>query len=230
VDPRLQHRDPERRAQEEVGRLRRHSHAVEYEKPGEEEKREEERPHRELRSVEHRDDEDRGEVVDHRDRGEENLQRQRDAAAQQGEDAQGESDVGGRGDGPAAQRRRIVPVDERVDRGRHGDAPDGADERQRHLPAVAEFAGHDLAFQLESDEEEKDRHEAVVDPEEERLGDREAPQADLRLEGQELLVGRGESRVRDDQGEAHRSHEEEAGQRLFRKDAGKRGRHGDPEE
>ena len=188
VHARFQHRHPEGDGEEEVGRFRGDPHAVEDEKPREEEDREEERADRKLRGIENRDDDDRGEVVDHRDGSEENLQRHRHPAAEEGEHPEGEGDVRRRGNGPATQGGRIVTIDQRVDRGREDDAPEGREEGQDDLLFVGKFARHDLAFQLEPDEEEEDRHEAVVDPEQDGFGNREIADADLGFYGEELLI------------------------------------------
>ena len=134
--------------------------------------------HRELAGVEHRDDHDRGEVVDHRDRGEEDLQRDRDPAAEHGEDAQREGDVGCRGNRPSVHRERVTAVHEGIDPRGNRDAADSRDEGQGDLGGRGKLTEEHLPLQLEADQQEEDRHQAVVDPEQERLLDHPFADAD----------------------------------------------------
>ena len=86
---------------------------------------------RQRRRVEEGDDDDGAEIVDDGERQEEYLQRRRDAGAQQGQHADGEGDVGGGRNGPAAQRDRLAPVDAGIDQRRDEHAADRGDDRQR---------------------------------------------------------------------------------------------------
>ena len=51
-----------------------------------------------------------------------------------------------------------------VDRGGHDHAAERGDDRQGHRPEVAQPAVHDLALDLDADEQEEHRHQGVVDP------------------------------------------------------------------
>ena len=58
---------------------------------------------------------------------------------------------------------------------------DRRDDGEAGDPWIAELAAHDLALDLEADHEEEDRHQPVVDPELQRLGDRQVAGADGEL-------------------------------------------------
>ena len=88
---------------------------------------------RQVVGVEQRDHDDRAEVVDDRDRRQEDLQRRRHARAEQQQDAERERDVGRRRDRPAAQRDRVAAVDRSVDRRRHQHAAERRDRGQHGL-------------------------------------------------------------------------------------------------
>ena len=55
-------------------------------------------------------------------------------------------------------------VEAQVDHRRHHHAAEGRDGWRRRLPAVAQLALHQLALDLQADDEEEQRHQAVVDP------------------------------------------------------------------
>ena len=54
------------------------------------------------------------------------------------------------------------------------------DRRQYRLVEGGQFPGDELAFDLEADEEEEDRHQPIIDPQVQGLGDRAA--ADIEAE------------------------------------------------
>ena len=106
---------------------------------------------------------DREDVVDDRDRQHEQLHARRDAVAEQREHADGERDVR-RGRDRPARRLRCARGDRQEDeRGEHHAAEGGEDGQRRGAP-VAQLAADELAFDLQADDEEEDRHQAVVDP------------------------------------------------------------------
>ena len=71
-----------------------------------------------------------------------------------------------------------------VDQRRHHHAADGRDRRQRRLPTRRQLAAQQLALDLQADQEEEDRHQAVVDPQQQRLVERQRadPHAEPRLQ------------------------------------------------
>ena len=118
----------------------------------------------EVLGVEHRDHRDREQVVDHRQGEQERAQRDRQVGAEHGEDRQGEGDVGGRGDRPAAQRPAAAGRERDVDQRGHDHAADRGGHRQRRPARVAQVAGHELALQLQTGDEEEDGQQPVGRP------------------------------------------------------------------
>ncbi len=114
--------------------------------------------------VEDRDHQDRADVVDDRERQQEQACRRGDAATQHAEDADGEGDVGRHRDPPARGPVTAGRVEGHVERGRHHHAADRRHDRQRGGPGVAQVAVDQLVLDLEPDHEEEDHHQGVVDP------------------------------------------------------------------
>ena len=77
------------------------------------------------------------------------------------EDADGEGDVGGRGDTPAIGRHAPV-VEEEVNQRRSRHATGGAQHRKNRLAERRELPRDDFALDFEADREEEDDHQAVV--------------------------------------------------------------------
>ena len=73
--------------------------------------------------------------------------------------------------------------------GGHRHAGDRADQRQDQAFASCELPTERFALDLQCDEQEEDRHQAIVDPQEQRLGDGEIADTDLQGEIAECLVG-----------------------------------------
>ena len=105
---------------------------------------------------------------------------------------------------------RVVPVERGVDRRGNHHAAERGDRRQRHLAAVGELACDDFALDLEPHQQEEDRHQQVVDPDQQGLVELE--RADLQLDRglQERLVQVEERGVRRDHGEHAGDHEQDA--------------------
>jgi hypothetical protein len=87
-----------------------------------------------------------------------------------------------------------------IDGGRHHETPDRRDHRQRRLPHTCERALAGLALDLEADEQEEDRHQPVVDPMLERLGEADRSDPDLAGQVQQGGVIGFERRIGDQQG------------------------------
>lgn len=115
--------------------------------------------------VERRDDGDRDEVVDDRQREQENPKGGRQELADHGDHGHGERDVGGRGDRPAAQGIRTAGgVDHDEDESGNHHAADRGRDRQGGSTRIAQTPGDELLLQLETDDEEEDRQQAVGCP------------------------------------------------------------------
>ncbi len=148
-----------------------------------------------LLGVEERDDEDRPDVVRDRECREEHLQGVGNPRPQQGQHAQRERDVGRHRHAPA-RRARATGVQRDVDRRRNDHAADRGDNRQRGATKRGQLADDELTLDLESNDEEEDRHERVVDPVLERLLEAEVAHEEARQRMPELVVRGMESGVR----------------------------------
>ena len=126
----------------------------------------------------HRDQGDGAQVVDDGQGQKEDPQRRRQSLAHETEDGQGEGDVCGQGDGPAGIGRPDGAGQQQIDRRRPRHAAQGRQHRRRQLPGIAQFAAHDLVFDLQPHHEEEDRHQPFLDP----VGDRllQPDRADLK--------------------------------------------------
>ena len=160
--------------------------------------------------VEQRDDDDGAEVVEDGERQQEQLERARHPRPQQRQHADGEGDVGGRRNGPAFERDGVAGVDPDVDERRHRHAADGRHCRQRGLAEGRQLAPQQLALDLEADQEEEDRHQAVVDPQQQRLVDRQRADAHAHGRVEEHLVEPRQRRVVEDERGDRRRHQHDA--------------------
>jgi hypothetical protein len=113
--------------------------------------------------VEERDDEDRADVVDDRQGNEKDLERQWYARAQERKDANRERNVGRHRDAPA-RSAGAGRVERRVNPGGHDHAAECASDGEYGVSPRGELSDQHLALDLEADQEEEDRHQAVVDP------------------------------------------------------------------
>ena len=116
------------------------------------------------------DDEQRDDVVDDDDRQQEAAQPVGEARADQGEHAEREGGVGRHRHAPALGRV-VAGVEGEVDRDRDDHPAEGGEHRQGQAAALAQLADVELAPHLEPDDEEEERHQAVVDPVAQVLGD-----------------------------------------------------------
>jgi hypothetical protein len=131
------------------------------------------------------------------------LQRRRCPGSQQGQYTERKGNICGNRDGPASQRLCIAPVAGKVDERRADHSAHCRDHRQRGIRQARQPALDDRALDLEPDEHGEDRHQPVVDPQQQRLGDDETTDLDRNREIQELCIEGLERRVR--QGESDRS-------------------------
>src|SRR5690606_25759036 len=114
--------------------------------------------HVDLVGVEDGDDQQRAQVVDDRQRGEEDAKGKRDAAAEDRQNAKGEGDVGGHRDAPAAEGG-LTEVEQGVDGAGDDHAADGRDDGDGGPLRRGEFADEHLALDLQADDEEEDGHQ-----------------------------------------------------------------------
>jgi len=146
------------------------------------------------RGVEDCDDQQRAEVVDDRQRDQEDLQSLGDARAEDRQRPEREGDVGGHRDAPAVGTA-AAGIEAGVDQRRRHHAPDGGCDRQHRLVPLGQFADEKLALDLESDTEEEDRHQSVVDPVTQVQTQQLLARGNAERDVQDLLVGRRPRRV-----------------------------------
>src|SRR3954454_20441046 len=90
---------------------------------------------------------------------------------------------------PPPPPARAARVDAQVEECGEHHAPGRGDRRQARGAWVAQLAAHELALDLQADDEEEDGHQSVVDPVLQVLGDGEVPDADGQVGGPEVHVG-----------------------------------------
>jgi hypothetical protein len=95
----------------------------------------------------------------------------------------------------------VAPIDGGIDRRRHRHAADRSRHRQCHLRRPRQFALDQLALDLETDQQEEDRHQPVVDPQQQRLAEADAPVVDGELAAEQTLDRRVQRRIGENQGQ-----------------------------
>jgi hypothetical protein len=138
-------------------------------------------------AVGERDHQQRDHVVDDDDRQHEAAQAVGEARPDQGEHPEGEGGVGRHRDAPPL-RRPLARVEGQVDGDRHRHPAEGGEHRQGQATALAQLADVELAADLEPDDEEEERHQAVVDPLAKVLGDARVPDPDRERRRPDALV------------------------------------------
>ena len=214
VDPRLEHGHPQHQPHEEVRRHRSRPRQIEDREPGNRPNGDTERHPGQLRGVEQRDDHDRPEIVEDGHRDQENLQAPRDTGAEERQDTQRERNVGGRRYRPAAAANGVCSVEPPVERGGGGHAASRSEGREHDLSGIDQLALDHLPLDLESDQEEEHGHQAVVDPQDQRLGECERTNPDLDRRSEQRLVEAFGARVGEDEPGGRRQHEQDAARRL----------------
>jgi hypothetical protein len=171
--------------------------------------RERERDQRKLVGIEDRDHDDGHQGVDDGERQQKRLEQSRHRA-----DPDREADIGGPGDRPAAQGFGAAQVQRHIDGGRHHEAADRRNHRQRRLTQARERALAGLALDLETEQQKEDRHQAVVDPMLERLGEADRPDPDLAGQMQQCGVSGLEGGICDHEGDEGRQPERQAAEEI----------------
>ncbi len=194
VDPGLQHEVPEKGADHGIGQRSRGSVAAIAEGQPPDRKRKKQRAHIEAVRVEDSDHQHRAEIVHDRQGQQEDLERQADSIAEQRQDAEGERDVGRHRDTPTPDARCPGVECDEDERG-HDHATERRGDRKGGSPPALQLADDEFALDLETDEEEEDRHEQVVDPEQQRLLERPLAEPEARPELEHLEVARRPRRV-----------------------------------
>ncbi len=101
---------------------------------------------------------------------------------------------------PQAEAPPPAPVDQDIDKCRHDQAHDGSQDRHHRAAPVGEFAQHEFALHLQADDEEEERHQAIVAPVMQAQRQLGAAQSHGELGVPERGVGVAHRRVGPDQG------------------------------
>ena len=176
------HADPERYAQQHVGRGAIDAGAVQqHECSGERDGRGQ-IAGLQVAGIEHGDDDDGADVIDDGGRGQEDAQLDRDARAQHRDQGHREGGIGRHGYAPAV-RPGPRGNDERVEQRRHGHAADRCGDRQCRRAPGSQVADREFALDLQPDDEEEDRQQRVVDPVQQRHPETGGPErkAEIRM-------------------------------------------------
>ncbi len=196
VDAAVVHQRPVDQGQRHVDVPAADALAQQQPEDGEAQHGEAERDEVELRGEEDRDDQDREEVVDDGEGEQERAQRGRQRRADDREDGEREGDVGGGRHRPAAERAVADLVDGEVDQCRRGHAADRGDHGQDRGLRLAQLTGHELAFELDTRDEEEDGEQPVGGPVLD--GQVEAERGGAEVQAAEGLVALAQRGVRPD--------------------------------
>ena len=171
-----------------------------------------------IRRVEHGNDDDRTQVVDDRERQQEDLQRRWYPGPQQRQHADRERDVGRSGNCPPGQGLGIPVIESDVNQRWNDHPPQCRDCRQARPSRRRQRANHHLALDFETDEQEEHRHQAVVDPVNQVLVD--AGLADPHRHGRlkQELIGMVQRRVGEDQRQDRRCEQDNPARRFVLKE------------
>jgi hypothetical protein len=112
--------------------------------------------------VDRGDHHQRDQVVDHRE-GQQADPQAGAAGRDQRQDSEREGGVG-RHRGAPAMGPAAAPVEREVDPNRHRHPTRRRDNRDRHAAPLSKLPGVELALGLEADDEEEERHQALIDP------------------------------------------------------------------
>ena len=108
----------------------------------------------------------------------------------------------------------IVPGGGEIDQRRHDHPAERGAGRQQRLPRLGELAVEQLALDLEPDQQKEDRHQPVVDPQQQRLLDREFADPHRGADAQQHIVGSGQGGVGEHQSERRGQHQHDGACRL----------------
>ncbi len=172
--------------------------------------------------VHHGDDPDGQDVVDDRDRQQQQFGPARHPVAEQSEHADREGDVGRHRDPPAPRTRTAADQAQEQQRRQH-DPTERSDRRQRRRPRVAQFSRDDLALDLQTYDEEEQHHQGVVHPVPQVLDEGEPAYPQSQLDVPDRLIEVSRRTVRPDHRHQRSSHQHDAAGRLHAQEGPQRG-------
>ena len=192
------HQAPDDQGQRNVHVPSAHARPQQQPEEGEADERAAERGEVQIAGEEDGDDQDREEIVDDREGEQEGAQRGGQRGPDDREDGERERDIGGGGDGPAAQRPAAQAVDQHIYECGRDHSGQRRYDGKRGGPGIAQLTGHQLALDLDAGDEEEDREETVGRPV--LYGEVEAERGRSGVEGAHGGVAVAQRGVRPDQG------------------------------
>ena len=118
------------------------------------------------------------------------------------------------GIGQPAEQQRLRAIAPGIHQRRNQHATHRGDGGQQGAAAARKVAHHALALDLDADQQEEHGHEAVVDPVQHGLGERQRRDADRDRPQQQFRVVRAQRRIRDQHRGRHRGHQCECRARI----------------
>ncbi len=165
--------------------------------------------------VEDGDDSYGPDVVGDRQREQEQPRPARDPGSEEGQHTNREGDVGRHGDTPAPDRRLTgIEIDPYVDESREDHAAEGGHDGEGSCLGVAQVTVDHLTLDLEPDDEEEDRHQAVVDHVLDVLVEMNRPEVDDQRGLEDLEIGGRPAGVGPDHCDDRSGQKDQAGCRL----------------
>jgi hypothetical protein len=162
-DSRLEQRDPRSRPEHEEDEPDVEPETAERDDGEEQHRGHDQRKQLDGLGVDHRDHDERDDVVDDEGGEHERAQAIREARPDDSEHAEHERGVR-RHRRPPAVRGRVARVQREVDRNGRRSSSEPGEERQCEPPALANLAQVELPSRLEPDDEEEERHQPAVHP------------------------------------------------------------------
>ncbi len=188
MDARLEHRNPEHQTNQHVEADPVLTTTI-HPKQGEGcQNTDGQRLQRQLLGIEERDDDDDAEVIHDGQRQQKYLEAHRHPLAEQRHHPEGKGDVGRSRDRPASARHFIRIVEKGVDQGRGQHAAHRSDSREGRLNPGRERPFQHLSLHFQANQQEEDRHKAIVDPEQQWLVDVESCDAHLHRRVEKRLI------------------------------------------
>ena len=139
--------------------------------------------------VKQRDDNDCAYIIQNGKGQQEHFQAGGNPVAKQCQNTQSKGDICRSGNRPALQVRWFVPVERHKYERRNRHAAHGSYSGQNNVARVFQFTFKNLALQLKPDQEKENCHQAVIDPQDQRLGDALTIDCDGKRRVQQIGVG-----------------------------------------
>ena len=177
----FQHRRPQHHPHEDVDTDAAHIKDVQQRQHRNRSGSHAQRQDRQIAGVEQRDNHNGAKIIDDRQRHQEDFQRNRHAASQQGQHPERKSDIRRGRDRPAVTCNRILPGERQEEQRRHHHPTERGNDRERRALAAGKRAQHQLTLNFKPHQQEEHRHQRIVDPQQHVLVNFQRP--DLQLNG-----------------------------------------------